>query len=108
MNKWLIFVSIFGLLFLSMGHLQAKRRGSALCEPRVPAVNLDGAIKLTQASHRVHSDKEIFIVQAILECENKIYTWHIGYRLKAYESGRLMVKVLMDGTVKPHGIVKDG
>jgi hypothetical protein len=108
MRKLVISSSIFGLLLFFMGQVHAERSRSALCEPRVPALNIDQAIQLAKNSHRAHSDKKIFIDEAILKCENNIHTWHIGYRLKAYESGHSIVKVLMDGTVKSGKVIKDG
>lgn len=88
----------------------SERAFSKSCNPRVPSITLDMALGIVKKNHRLGSnkDKEIFIDEAKLTCENNILIWDIGYRLQAYESGHLYVQVFMDGTAKILTIVKDG
>ena len=88
----------------------AKRAPGAFCDPRVPSIKLDAAVSIVKKIHYSggNKDKEIFIDEAKLICENNTLTWSIGYRLQAYESGHLYVQILMDGTAKVSKVVKDG
>jgi len=103
-------LSVFAILLLTNNLAYAKRAATSVCDPRVPVVSLEKAINLVRLNHQSSalSDKPIFIDLAQLKCVNNIHTWHIGYRLKAYESGHFIVKVSMDGSLTTGKVIKDG
>ena len=87
----------------------AKKSERSVCKPRTPDIVLDDALKLVRTHHlSAISNEEIFIDFAELKCINNIYKWHIGYRLKAYESEQMIVTLSMDGMIKGYTVSKDG
>lgn len=94
-------------LFLVPSASMAKKERAygQICLPRVPALDLEKAITIAR-EHNNLSEKS-FVDEAILKCENKTYSWKIGFRLKEHETGHFIVTVFMDGTAKIT-VVKDG
>jgi hypothetical protein len=114
MNGFYILKKLIAVLFVvgmtAGSSVYAKaERSSVLCEPRIPAIDLNAATMIVIKNHTASglSDKKIFFDEATLECSDQKYYWKIGYRLQAYESGHFYAEVSMDGAVNEGPVVKD-
>ena len=96
------------LLFFSLltsSSTIAKQKISNICSPRVPIIELEQALKLAKQS--INNNGKHFVDYIELKCdENKAY-WNIGFRLRTYQSGHLIIKLFMDGAITT-SVSKDG
>jgi len=87
-----------------------EKNRSVKKQDRVPAVDIVKAIQFGVGYHqRIHPDMgDIFVDEALfIRTEDESF-WKIGVRLKARQTGHLYYKVISEGKVESHSVVKDG